>query len=231
MSGELIDAARVTLLLAAMTSMISVLLSILLAFWLYKHRFQWWVKALLLISFLPIAIPATVIGFILLAGLSPDRLLGQWWISLFGEQAAFSFLGILLASLIISFPFALHPIYVGYLRLPQSMVDTAAMLRLSFFKELRWYAAAQTKPAIALAALLTFVHTLGEFGAILLVGGAVTGETKVLSVLLFEQIERFDLASATETSLVLLFFALIISPFIMRWSLPQATSKERQDDR
>jgi len=153
---------------------------------------------------LPLVLPPTVIGFYLLVafgGLSP---LGRAWEALFGHGLAFSFEGLLLASLIVNLPFAVQPIQNAFAAIPARLREAGAtagmppwLVFLRIELPLAW-------PGIATAAVLTFAHTLGEFGVVLMVGGSIPGETRTIAIAIYDRVQAFDEAGAAVMSAVLL---------------------------
>jgi molybdate transport system permease protein len=145
---------------------------------------------------LPLVLPPTVLGYYLLVGLSPGTGLGRMAASLFGEPLVFSFTGILVASLIANVPFAIQPIQRALEAIPQSVREAAWVSGLSSWQTFRLIELPLAWPGLVSALALTFAHTLGEFGVILMIGGNIPGETQTFSIALYDSVQAFRNAEA-----------------------------------
>lgn len=152
-----------------------------------------WIEALLA---LPLVLPPTVLGYYLLVGLGGK--------SFFGIPLVFSFTGILIASLIVNLPFAIQPIQRAFEAIQPEILEAAQVSGLSHWQIFRLIELPLAWRGITSAAVLTFAHTLGEFGVILMVGGAIPGETKTVSIAIYDKVQSFDTAGAGLLSLILL---------------------------
>ena len=141
---------------------------------------------------LPLVLPPTVLGFYLLLLLSPKSAIGQTLDQLFGIQLVFSFWGLVLGSLIYSLPFMIQPIQNGINQLPDQNRSSAYLIGYSKFKTFRTILLPNIKPAILTACVLTFAHTLGEFGVVLMIGGNIPDETRVASIAVYESVEALN---------------------------------------
>jgi molybdate transport system permease protein len=157
-----------------------------------------WIEAALA---LPLVLPPTVLGYYLLVGLSGK--------SLFGIPMVFSFTGILIASLIVNLPFAIQPIQRAFESINPEIIEAAQVSGLSQWQIFRLIELPLAWRGITSAAVLTFAHTLGEFGVVLMVGGAIPGETKTVSIAIYDKVQSFDSAGAGALSLLLLATSLI----------------------
>jgi molybdate transport system permease protein len=157
-----------------------------------------WIEALLA---LPLVLPPTVLGYYLLIGLGGK--------SFFGIPLVFSFTGILLASLIVNLPFAIQPIQRAFEAIQPEILEAAQVSGLSHWQIFRLIELPLAWRGITSAAVLTFAHTLGEFGVILMVGGAIPGETKTVSIAIYDKVQSFDTAGAGLLSLILLGTSLV----------------------
>ena len=159
---------------------------------------------------LPIVLPPTVMGFYLLILLGPAGAVGAWWFELTGSALTFSFLGLVIASCIYSLPFAVQPIMSAFESVSQRDLEAAWTLgankRDAFFS----IALPQSTRGYLNAAVLSFAHTLGEFGVVLMVGGNIPGETRVISIDIYDRVESLNYAAAHQLSAVLLIFAFLI---------------------
>ena len=153
---------------------------------------------------LPLVLPPTVLGFYLLEGLGPTTALGRAVIALLGHPLAFSFSGLLLGSAIYSFPFALAPLTTAFSDVDPLLRDTARVLGASPFQVFRHIVLPLSRKAFLAAGILTFCHTVGEFGVVLMLGGDIPGSTRTLSISLFDQVQEANYSAATHTSLLLI---------------------------
>lgn len=158
---------------------------------------------------LPLVLPPTVLGFYLLLAFGARSPLGRAFESIAGQTLAFSFPGLLLASAISSIPFAVQPIQRGFEAVPQEVREAAACCGLTPWQRLLRIEVPLAWPGILLAAMLTFAHTLGEFGVILMVGGNIPGETRTLSIAIYDSMQAFDDRAGGLMAAVLLFVALV----------------------
>ena len=159
---------------------------------------------------MPMVLPPSVIGYYMLVIYSPRNWFGSWLGEVFNIRLAFTFEGILIASVIFSLPFMVQPLHNGLRSLPDSLREASYTLGKSKLQTLYHIILPNIKSYIALGVLTTFAHTMGEFGVVLMVGGNIPGETKVLSIALFEKVEELDYATAHAYSLVLILTSLLI---------------------
>lgn len=152
---------------------------------------------------LPIVLPPTVLGFYLLVALGPKGSLGRGWEAVFGSPLLFTFTGIVVASLVYSLPFAVAPIKTAFYRIDRRLVENAQVLGLNPAKIFFRVILPNSLAGVAASAILVFLHTIGEFGVILMVGGSIPGETKVASIAIFEAVEALRYHDAWLMSLAL----------------------------
>jgi molybdate transport system permease protein len=157
---------------------------------------------------LPLVLPPTVLGFYLLVAFSPLSGFGAFVQSLFGGKLVFSFAGIVVASLIINLPFAVQPIQRAFEAIPRNVREAAFVSGLSRWETMRRIELPLAWPGIISAVALTFAHTLGEFGVILMIGGSIPGETRVLSISIYDSVQAFRIDQAGVMSAVLLVFSI-----------------------
>jgi len=157
---------------------------------------------------LPLVLPPTVLGFYLLVAFSPQSGFGAFVQSLFGGKLVFNFAGILIASLIVNLPFAVQPIQRAFEAIPRNVREAAFVSGLSRWETLRRIELPLAWPGVISAVALTFAHTLGEFGVILMIGGSIPGETRVLSISIYDSVQAFRLEQAGVMSAVLLSFSI-----------------------
>lgn len=208
-------ASWVTLKLAGLTTLILLALGMPLAWWLAHTRSRWRAPIGAVVA-LPMVLPPTVLGFYLLIGLAPDGPVGQLTTALGLGTLAFTFQGLLLASVLYSLPFVVHPLQAGFAALPPSLLDAAATLRAPPLDRFFSVVLPLSRPSLITASLLGFAHTVGEFGVVLMVGGNIEGETRVLSVLLYDQVEGMAYADAHVLAAGLLGFSFALL-LLMQW--------------
>ncbi len=157
---------------------------------------------------LPLVLPPTVIGFYLLAAMGPDSPVGQAWAALFGGGLVFTFEGILVASIIVNLPFAVQPAQRAFESVGADLRHAAASCGMSPWRTFRTVELPLAFPGILTGAVLTFAHTLGEFGVVLMVGGAIPGETKTLSLSIYDRVQAMDTVGAGQMAALLLAISL-----------------------
>lgn len=207
----MIDLAPVwiTLKLAALTVMVLLLLSTPLAWWLAntRSRFKVPIEA---VTALPLVLPPTVLGFYLLLMLGQNGPAGQMWKMLTGHALAFSFTGLVIASCVYSLPFVVQPLQAAFESMDKRSVEAAWTLGASRAKTFLQIIIPQIRRGLLTAIVLGFAHTLGEFGVVLMVGGNIPGETQVVSIAIYEQVEVLDYTSAHRLSAALLVFSFLV---------------------
>lgn len=202
------QAIEVTIRLCLYTTIILLILATPLAWWLAQKRSTGRVVVQAIVA-LPLVLPPTVLGFYLLIVLGPRGLVGQTLEDLGLHHLAFTFEGILIASVIYSMPFAVQPLTEAFSHLGRRPVEVASSLGAGLIDRFFTVILPMTRGGFVVAATLTFAHTLGEFGVILMLGGSIPGETKVLSVLIYDHAEAMNYPAAHGLSLMLLVFAFV----------------------
>jgi molybdate transport system permease protein len=205
----------VTVKLATLTTVILLLLGTPLAWWLARTRSRFKAPLSAIVA-LPMVLPPTVLGFYLLVMLGPNGPLGQLTHTLGWGSLAFTFWGLLLASVLYSLPFVVQPLQAGFASLDTSILDVAATLRASPFDRFKTVVIPLCRPAFMTATVMGFAHTVGEFGVILMVGGNIEGETRVLSVLLYDRVEAMAYEQAHWLAGGLLVFSFVVL-CLMQW--------------
>lgn len=202
-----------TLLLAATTMALLLILAMPLAWWLAftTSRLKIVVEA---ITALPLVLPPTVLGFYLLIFMSPTTPLGAAFREVTGDTLAFSFTGLVLASMLYSLPFAVQPLQAAYEAVGRGPLEAAATLGASPLDAFLTVASPLALRGYITAAVLTFAHTIGEFGVVLMVGGNIPGRTKVISIAIFEHVETINYAEAHVLSALMLAFSFLILLFV-----------------
>jgi len=199
----MIEALTISLQLALTTTLILLLIALPLAYLLAFKSFKG--RTLLEVSVaLPLVLPPTVLGYYVLLLISPHTWLGETWASLFDSHLAFSFSGMVLASLLYSLPFAVQPIQQAFRALPHTWLELGKYQGMTVYQVFWHIILPASKGGIMVASALTFAHTMGEFGVVLMVGGSIPGETKVASIALFELVEMQQGSEASILALILL---------------------------
>jgi molybdate transport system permease protein len=157
---------------------------------------------------LPLVLPPTVLGYYLLVAMGGAAPLGRLYEQIAGQQLAFSFSGLLVASVLFNLPFAIQPMQRGFEAIPTEVRDAAACCGLSAWRALWRIELPLAWPGLLSAIVLTFAHTLGEFGVVLMVGGNIPGETKTIAIAIYDRVQGFDTAAAGSMSLTLLLISL-----------------------
>ncbi len=158
----------------------------------------------------PLVLPPTVVGYYLLTGLSNDSLIGRWLVEWTGHSVVFHFSGLLIASFIVNIPFAVQPMQRAFEAIPQDIRDAAACCGMTYWRSMLKVEIPLAWPGILTAMVLTFAHTMGEFGVVLMVGGSLPGETRTIAISIYDRVQAFDFAAAGQMSLLLLLFSLTV---------------------
>jgi molybdate transport system permease protein len=203
----------VTLKLASLTTVILLLIGTPISWWLARTHSSWKTPLSALVA-LPMVLPPTVLGFYLLIAMGPHGFLGQWTAALGLGTLAFTFWGLLLASVLYSLPFVVQPLQAGFAALDPVVLDAAATLRASPIDRFFSVIVPICRPSFLTAIVMGFAHTVGEFGVILMVGGNIEGETRVLSVLLYDRVESMAYSQAHWIAGGLLVFSFLILLFM-----------------
>jgi molybdate transport system permease protein len=202
------QAFLLTLRLATVTTAILLAVAVPLSAWLVLGRGRWLVVVEALAT-LPLVLPPTVLGFFLLVLLGPRTAFGRGIAALLGHPLAFSFDGLVVGSVIYSLPFAVQPLVAGFASVPGSLVDAARLLGAGRTRLVATLLVPLARRSLIAAAVLAFLHTVGEFGVVLMLGGDIPGSTRTLSILLYNQVENFDYPAAERTAILLLAFSVL----------------------
>jgi len=197
-----------TLKLAAVTTAVLLVLGTPVAWWLARTRSKMKVPIEALTA-LPLVLPPTVLGFYLLLIMNPTAPVGEFWVTMTGDSLTFSFAGLVIASVIYSLPFMVQPLATAFDAVGRGPLEAAASLGASPLDSFFSVVVPQAARGFLTALVLTFVHTIGEFGVVLMVGGNIPGETRVISIAIYEQVETLNYQDAHILSLSLVAFALI----------------------
>jgi molybdate transport system permease protein len=204
-------AVGLTLRLASLTTVWLLLLATPLAAWIARgHSISR--RVVQAAVALPLVLPPTVLGFYLLVGLGPVTSLGKTIIAILGHPIAFTFSGLLLGSMLYSLPFAVQPLVVAFSSIDPAITDVASSLGASPWPVFRRITLPLSKASFLTATVLTFTHTVGEFGVVLMVGGDIPGVTRTLSISIYDQVQelRYSAANITAACLLVLSFAALL---------------------
>ena len=207
--GEIGAALRVTLQLAGVTTLCLLLLGTPLAWWLAQRR-SWLRSVLEAVVALPLVLPPTVLGFYLLIAFAPHSALGAAWQQLTGQPLAFTFSALVIGSVLYSLPFVVQPLQAAFQQIPQGLLDAASTLGAGPID--RWFSVVLPlcRRSFSAAASLGFAHTIGEFGVVLMIGGNIPGETQLLSIALYDQVEALNYAQAHRIAAGLMLFSFVL---------------------
>lgn len=207
--------------LALVTTLVLLVIGTPVAWWLSQTASRWKPLAQTVVA-MPIVLPPTVLGFYLLILLGPEGVIGSWWVNLTGSALTFSFAGLVIASCIYSLPFAVQPMQNAFESLPRKHIERARTLGASRLDAFFTIAVPLSVRGFISGAVLSFAHTLGEFGVVLMVGGNIPGETRVVSIAIYDHVESLNYAAAHQMSLLLVGFAFVVlvGMFVVnrRWS-------------
>lgn len=195
--------------LALVTVVLLIAIGTPIAWWLAQSTSRW-KPAIQAIVTMPIILPPTVLGFYLLILLGPHGALGSWWVELTGSALTFSFTGLVIASCIYSLPFAVQPLQNAFESVSSRSLEAAWTLGASKIDAFFSIVVPLSVRGFVGAIVLSFAHTLGEFGVVLMVGGNIPGKTRVISIAIYDQVETMNYAAAHRMSLMLIVFAFVI---------------------
>lgn len=202
------EALLLSVELAAVTLLVLLPMGLALARWLARTGFRGkaWIEALVV---LPLVLPPTVLGYYLLVTFGAGSPLGAWVLETFHLRLTFNFLGLVIASVVFNIPFMVQPIQRAFEAIPANLGEAAAVSGLSAWQTFWRVELPLAWPGVLSAMVLTFVHTLGEFGVVLMMGGSIPGETKTIAISIYDRVQAFDLESADRMALLLLVLSLL----------------------
>ncbi|OYU30328.1 MAG: molybdate ABC transporter permease subunit [Comamonadaceae bacterium PBBC2] len=217
MDTETLQAIGLTLRLASLTTLVLLLLATPLAWWLSQTRSRWRAPIGAVVT-LPLVLPPSVLGFYLLVVMGPQGPLGQLTQALGWGVLSFSFTGLLIGSVIFSLPFAVQPIQHAFEALGPRPMEVAATLRASPIDAFFSVALPQARSGLITAAILSFAHTVGEFGVVLMIGGNIPGQTRVVSTQIYGHVEAMEYAQAHVLAggMVLFSFAVLMALALLK---------------
>lgn len=204
-AGAILLTAR----LAATTTILLLILGTPLAWWLARtqSRFRAVVEA---VAALPLVLPPTVLGFYLLVLLAPTGAIGSFWEGLGGDRLVFSFNGLVIGSMVYSLPFVVQPLQNAFMAIGDGPLEAAATLGAAPLDRFRTVVLPLALPGFLTAAILSFAHTVGEFGVVLMIGGNIPGRTQVLSTTIYSHVEAMDYGAAHVLAAGLLAFSFVV---------------------
>jgi molybdate transport system permease protein len=220
------QAFRLTLQLAVVVSATLLILGLPIAYWIAFSRWRWRFLVEAVVA-LPIVLPPTVLGFYVLVALGPHSPLGRWWTSLTGHTLAFTFTGLVIGSILYSLPFAVQPFAASFASVDRKLIAASATLGAGSLRTFFRVIAPLSVSGLITGAVLTFAHTMGEFGVVLMVGGNIPGVTRTVSIDIFDRVQASDYAGANQTALLLLVLCFVLLTIVYGlnrkvWSLGKA---------
>jgi molybdate transport system permease protein len=198
-----------TLQLAFTVSVLLLLIGLPIAYWIAFSSWRWKFLVEAIVA-LPIVLPPTVLGFYVLVALGPRSPVGRWWISLTGHTLAFTFTGLVIGSILYSLPFAVQPFATSFAAVDRKLIAASATLGASSLRTFLRVIAPLSASGLFAGAALSFAHTMGEFGVVLMVGGNIPGSTRTVSIDIYDRVQASDYVGANQTALVLLMLCFVL---------------------
>jgi molybdate transport system permease protein len=198
-----------TLQLAVIVSTLLLVVGLPVAYWIAYSLWRW--KFLIeAVVALPIVLPPTVLGFYVLVALGPRSPFGRWWISLTGHTLAFTFAGLVVGSILYSLPFAVQPFAAAFASVDRKLISASATLGVSPLRTFFRVIVPLSVPGLVTGTALSFAHTMGEFGVVLMVGGNIPGVTRTVSIDIYDQVQASNYSAANMTALLLLLLSFAV---------------------
>ena len=198
-----------TIRLALTVTAILALVGLPLAYWIAFSRWRWKFMVEAIVA-LPIVLPPTVLGFYVLVALGQRGFIGRWWLGMTGHTLAFTFNGLVIGSVLYSLPFAVQPFAAALGSVDRRLLAASAVLGVSRFQTFWRVLMPLSLAGLVTGAALSFAHTMGEFGVVLMVGGNIPGATRTLSIDIYDQVQNLNYAAANTTALVLIVIAFFL---------------------
>ena len=202
------QALALSVKLALVVSVVLFLIGLPIAYWIAYSRWRWKFLVESIVA-LPLVLPPTVLGFYLLVAMGARSPLGRLWLRAFGHSLSFSFEGLVIASLIYSLPFTVQPFAAAFRSVDKQLVNASATLGISRLRTFVRLVLPLSYAGIITGVVLSFAHTLGEFGVVLMVGGNIPGATRTVSIDIYDQVQSLNYAVANQTALVLLVVSFV----------------------
>lgn len=206
-----------TLQLAVIVSAALLVVGLPIAYWIAYSRRRWKFLVEAAVA-LPVVLPPTVLGFYVLVALGPHSPLGRWWISLTGHTLAFTFSGLVIGSILYSLPFAVQPFAAAFAGVDRKLIAASATLGASPLRTFFRVIAPLSVPGLITGVALSFAHTMGEFGVVLMVGGNIPGVTRTVSIDIYDRVQASDYAGANQTALLLLGLCFLLLAIVYGWN-------------
>ena len=203
------EALWLSLRLALCVSTILFVIGMPLAYWLAYSRWRWKFLVEAIVA-LPLVLPPTVLGFYMLVAMGPRGPLGKLWFAALGHGLAFTFAGLVIASVLYSLPFAVQPLISSFETVDRKLLYASAVLGAGRLRTFRQVILPLSTPGILTALVLSFAHTLGEFGVVLMVGGNLAGVTRTVSIDIYDRVQSLQYTEANRTALLLLIFSFVV---------------------
>jgi len=222
MGAQILGPLWLSAQLASITMVLLIIIGAPIAWWLSQTASRWKPVAQAIVA-MPIVLPPTVLGFYLLILLGPQGAIGSWWVELTGSALTFSFAGLVIASCVYSLPFAVQPMQNAFESLSRQTLEFAWTQGASKLDAFFSVAVPLSLRGFTTAAVLSFAHTLGEFGVVLMVGGNIPGETRVISIAIYDEVEMLNYGTAHQMAALLIAFAfcVLLAMYLVnrRWAL------------
>ena len=203
------QAMKLTMELAVIVAAVLAVFGMPTAYWLTYSRWRGKFLVEALVG-LPLILPPTVLGFYLLTAFGSQSALGRWWMSLTGHPLAFSFSGLVVGSILYSLPFAVQPFAASFAAVDRNLLAASATLGAGRWRTFRRVVLPLSVPGVITGIVLSFAHTVGEFGVVLMIGGNIPGVTRTISIDIYDRVQAADYGAANATALVLLVFSFVV---------------------
>jgi molybdate transport system permease protein len=207
------QALWLTVKLAAIVAATLLVLGLPIAYWITFSRWRWKFLAEAIVA-LPIVLPPTVLGFYLLVAFGTESALGRWWQSLTGRTLAFTFEGLVVGSILYSLPFAVQPFAASFSAVDTRLIAASEVLGASRVRTFSRIILPLSLPGVVTGIALSFAHTVGEFGVVLMIGGNIPGLTRTISIDIYDRVQAGEYAAANQTALSLLVFSFVVLSLI-----------------
>ena len=216
MEDSFFQTMKLTFELAGVTTLILLFIGIPLGYFLSQTKSKLKPVIETLVS-MPLVLPPSVLGFYLLLAFSPKNSFGSWLEETFDLRLVFSFEGLIIASVIFSLPFMVHPIQSGFSNLSKSLKEASFILGKSRLETLLYVLLPNIKPSLLTGIVISFAHTVGEFGVVLMIGGNIAGETKLASIAIYDEVEalNYDLANQYAFTLFIISFVILLFVYMI----------------
>jgi molybdate transport system permease protein len=219
-----LQAFWLTIRLAVIVAAILAVIALPVAYWITFSRWRWKFLVEALVA-LPIVLPPTVLGFYVLVALGSRSPVGQWWHTLTGHSLAFSFEGLVIGSVLYSLPFAVQPFAASFSGVDRKLLQASATLGVGKLQTFLRVILPLSVSGLVTGIALSFAHTMGEFGVVLMVGGNIPGVTRTVSIDIYDKVQMFDYTAANQTALILLLISFVVLSLVYglnrrNWALP-----------